>query len=293
MSNDAPASRSEDSGVAARDAAFVRQRFQAQRALSPCPAPGDVEAWFDDLLAVLFPELGARGFADFGAFAAHVEALRERCALLVDRCPAGGAERSRSVAAALHELLPELHASLEADANAILQGDPAARDRDEVIRTYPGFRAISGYRVAHAFHGLGVPLLARMISAYAHRTTGIDIHPSARIGRRFCIDHGTGVVIGATAIVGDDVKIYQGVTLGGLSVRKQDAARKRHPTIEDRVVLYAGASVLGGATVVGHDSVIGGNVWLTRSVPPFSKMSYRATIDTTDVRDDGARQEAR
>jgi hypothetical protein len=119
-------------------------------------------------------------------------------------------------------------------------------------------------------------MLARMIAAHAHRNTGIDIHPAARIGHRCCIDHGTGLVIGETAELGDDVKLYQGVTLGGLSVRKEDAKTKRHPTIGDRVVIYAGATILGGDTVVGHDSVIGGNVWLTRSVPPFSKLTYRA-----------------
>lgn len=275
-----------------RMSAFLRDRFEAHRTLPPCPSPADVEAWFDDLLGLTFPELGERDFADEGAFLAHAMELRDRCARLVDRCPSGGEERSRSVAGALHERLPELHAALEEDAGAILLGDPAARNRDEVIRTYPGFRAIAGYRVAHALHQSGVPLLARMVSAYAHRTTGIDIHPAARIGRRFCIDHGTGVVIGATAIVGDDVKIYQAVTLGGLSVRKEDAKVKRHPTIEDRVVLYAGATILGGSTVVGHDSVIGGNVWLTRSVPPYSKVSYRASIATGDVRDEGSEPEA-
>jgi serine O-acetyltransferase len=275
-----------------RMSAFLQGRFEAHRALPPCPSPADVQAWFDDLLGLTFPELGERDFADEGAFLAHAEELRDRCARLVDRCPSGGEERSRSVAAALHERLPDLHAALEEDATAILRGDPAARNRDEVIRTYPGFRAIAGYRVAHALHQLGVPLLARMVSTYAHRTTGIDIHPAARIGRRFCIDHGTGIVIGATAIVGDDVKMYQAVTLGGLSVRKEDAQVKRHPTIEDRVVLYAGATILGGSTVVGQDSVIGGNVWLTRSVPPYSKVSYLASIATRDVRDEGSEPEA-
>src|SRR5690606_6532760 len=129
-------------------------------------------------------------------------------------------------------------------------------------------------------HENGAALLARMLSAAAHRETGIDIHPAASIGRRFCIDHGTGVVIGETTVIGDDVKLYQGVTLGGVSVNKQDAASKRHPTIEDRVVIYSGATILGGDTTVGHDSVIGGNVWLTHAVPPFSTLTYKATIDT-------------
>ncbi len=285
MSASDPASTRFSEGAAVSLDAFLNDRHRAYQALSPCPPPGDVEAWFDDLLGLLFPELGPRDVGGEGAFRAFADSLRDRCAQLVDRCPSGGAERSRNVANALYERLPELYAALEDDVAAILAGDPAARNRDEVVRTYPGLRAVAAYRVAHALHAQHVPLFARMISEYAHRITGIDIHPAARIGGRFCIDHGTGVVIGATTIVGDDVKIYQGVTLGGASVRKEDADVKRHPTIEDRVVLYAGATVLGGGTVVGHDSVIGGNVWLTRSVPPFSKVTYRASLDTGDVRD--------
>lgn len=281
---DSASNRSADEATASLEA-FLNDRHRAYVSLSPCPPPRDVEAWFDDLLGLLFPELGPRDVGGEGAFRAYADSIRDRCAQLVDRCPHGGPERSRKVANALYERLPGLYAALEEDVQAMLAGDPAARNRDEVVRTYPGLRAVAAYRVAHALHGLQVPLLARMISEYAHRITGIDIHPAARIGRRFCIDHGTGIVIGATTIVGDDVKIYQGVTLGGASVRKEDAGVKRHPTVEDRVVLYAGATVLGGDTVVGHDSVIGGNVWLTRSVPPFSKVTYRASLDSGDVRD--------
>jgi len=288
--SDPASTRSSEDATATLDA-FLTDRHRAYLSLSPCPPPRDVEAWFDDLLGLIFPELGRRDVGGEGAFRAYADALRDRCAQLVDRCPHGGPERSRKVANALYERLPDLHAALEEDVQAILAGDPAARNRDEVVRTYPGLRAVAAYRVAHALYGLHVPLFARMISEYAHRITGIDIHPAARIGRRFCIDHGTGVVIGATTIVGDDVKVYQGVTLGGASVRKEDADVKRHPTVEDRVVLYAGATVLGGATVVGHDSVIGGNVWLTRSVPPFSKVTYRASLDTGDVRE--VRRDAR
>jgi Serine acetyltransferase len=184
-----------------------------------------------------------------------------------------------AIAEALFEWLPEVHARLEEDVHAMLEGDPVARNRDEVVRTYPGVRAMAAYRVGHALWDLGVPLFARMVSEYAHRLTGIDIHPAASVGRRFCIDHGTGIVIGATTVIGDDVKIYQGVTLNGLSVRKEDADVKRHPTIEDRVVLYAGATVLGGDTVVGHDSIVGGNVWLTESAPPSSKLTYAASLE--------------
>ena len=145
---------------------------------------------------------------------------------------------------------------------------PAAKSREEVIRTYPGFYAVAAYRIAHQLHLLGIQGIPRIITEHAHSKTGIDIHPGAKIGNHFCIDHGTGVVIGETSVIGNHVKIYQGVTLGALSVNKEDATKKRHPTLEDNVVVYAGATILGGGTVIGRGSVIGGNVWLTESVPP-------------------------
>ncbi len=148
---------------------------------------------------------------------------------------------------------------------------------------YPGFLAIATHRIAHAVHGLGIPVLPRLMSEIAHTRTGVDIHPGATIGRSFCIDHGTGVVIGETATIGDDVKVYQGVTLGAMSVAKSNAGKKRHPTIEDRVVLYSNATVLGGDTVVGHDSVIGGNVWLTNSVPPYSLVYHSSQVKVRSV----------
>lgn len=164
--------------------------------------------------------------------------------------------------------LPELRRQLLLDARAAFEGDPAAHSVEEVILTYPGFNAITVYRVAHWLYTAGVPYVPRAMSETAKTATGIDIHPGARIGQRFFIDHGTGVVIGETTDIGDDVKIYQGVTLGALSVSRARAGSKRHPTLEDGVVIYAGATVLGGATVIGRGSVIGGNVWLTESVPP-------------------------
>jgi serine O-acetyltransferase len=258
--------------------AFVRDRFAAYETLTSCPPPREVEAWFDDLAGVLFPEHATRAHADAAAFAAFVAELEARLAHLVERCPRGTPDFAQRVATAFFADLGELHAALELDVDAALRGDPAARNRDEVVRTYPGVRAIVAHRVAHALWRRKVPLMARMITEYAHRHTGIDVHPAARIGARFFVDHGTGVVIGATAVVGDDVKLYQGVTLGGLSVRKADADVKRHPTLGDRVVVYAGATVLGGDTEVGHDSVIGGNVWLTRSVPPHTKLTYKASL---------------
>lgn len=171
-----------------------------------------------------------------------------------------------------------LYTLLKEDAEALFQGDPAARSLDEVILTYPGFYAIAIYRFAHALHGLGLPLVPRLLTEMAHRNTGVDIHPGARIGRRFVIDHGTGVVVGETCVIGSGVKLYQGVTLGALTVDKALADQKRHPTLEDRVVVYANATILGGGTVIGHDSVIGGNAWITASVPAFSLVSRKSEV---------------
>jgi len=174
--------------------------------------------------------------------------------------------------------LPDLHNKLWLDAEAITSGDPAAESIDEVILAYPGFSAIAIYRIAHEFYIRHVPIFSRLITEYGHQITGIDIHPGAQIGTSFAIDHGTGIVIGESSIIGDNVKIYQGVTLGALSVDKKLAKSKRHPTIEDNVVIYAQAIILGGETIVGHHSVIGGNVWLTSSVPPYSSVYQESKI---------------
>ncbi|GAA4457772.1 serine acetyltransferase [Rurimicrobium arvi] len=176
------------------------------------------------------------------------------------------------------DVLPDLYTLLIADAEAILAFDPAAGSLQEVIYAYPGFYATFVYRIAHHLHQLGIPSLPRMLSEHAHSHTGIDIHPAAQIGSSFFIDHGTGVVIGASAIIGNHVKIYQGVTLGALSVAKDLADVKRHPTIGDHVTIYSGATILGGNTVVGRNSIIGGNVWLTHSVEPDSVVYSRNNI---------------
>lgn len=167
-------------------------------------------------------------------------------------------------------LLPWIKSQLERDLQAFLDRDPAAKSLDEIKLAYLGFDAIAHYRIAHQLHLLGVPLLPRAISSSAHRETGIDIHPAAMIGDSFFIDHGTGAVIGETTVIGNNVSIYQGVTLGSLQVRKSLADTKRHPTIEDDVVIYSNATVLGGTTVVGKGSIIGANAWVTESVPPES-----------------------
>jgi serine O-acetyltransferase len=174
--------------------------------------------------------------------------------------------------------LEEIKKTLLKDGGFILESDPAATELIEVIAIYPGFLAIFCYRIANALAKLSVPLLPRMITEYAHKVTGIDIHPLAQIGSPFSIDHGTGIVIGETAIIGNNVKLYQGVTLGALSVDKSKASKKRHPTIEDNVILYAGCTILGGETVVGRNSIIGGNVWLTESIAPFSVVYHKSEI---------------
>lgn len=168
-----------------------------------------------------------------------------------------------------------IRSKLLLDVFAALAGDPAASSMEEVILSYPGLKAVMIHRIAHEFYKMGIPLIPRMMGEYAHSETGIDIHPGAQIGESFFIDHGTGVVIGETTVIGNNVKIYQGVTLGALSVKKDEANIKRHPTIEDNVTIYAGATILGGETIVGKNSVIGGNVWIIKSIPPNTRLSNR------------------
>ena len=202
---------------------------------------------------------------------------QERMGHLGDKKPDGWSE---DVVLRLLERIPELRRLLNADVRAAYDGDPAAVSIEEVIFSYPSVQAISAYRVAHELCLADVPMIPRIITEYAHSRSGIDINPCATIGESFFIDHGTGVVIGATAVIGSNVKLYQGVTLGALSVAWDQArgchGTKRHPTIEDDVTIYAGASIHGGDTVIGKGSVIGGNVWLTKSVPPGSKVFGRA-----------------
>lgn len=185
-------------------------------------------------------------------------------------------------ASAFFKTIPDLYQKLLLDAQAIYEADPAAKNINEVLVAYPGFFAIAAHRIANQLHLQKINLLPRIISEYAHSKTGIDIHPAATIGQSFSIDHGTGIVIGETTNIGNNVKIYQGVTLGALSVQKEKASEKRHPTIEDNVVIYSNATILGGETIVGHDSVIGGNVWLTNPVQPFSVVFQKADVTIQD-----------
>lgn len=183
------------------------------------------------------------------------------------------------------EAVPGAFDELVNDAESLTRFDPAASCVEEIILCYPGFYCISVYRLAHILYELGIPVLPRVMAEYAHGQTGIDIHPGATIDSPFFIDHGTGIVIGETAVIGKNVKLYQGVTLGALTVEKKMAKTKRHPTIEDNVVIYAGSTILGGQTVIGHDTVVGGNTWITESVLPHSVVYRNHRVVVKDNKD--------
>lgn len=257
---------------------FIESLFQNHKSAPSLPSPVAVCKVIDGLLKILFPELSNRKFESLREFKQHFNAIKldlhQVLIILQDQLN----ESAEDIEKQFFHQLPAIRETLLKDAQAILNGDPAAKSLPEVIRTYPGFFAIAVYRIAHAFYELQVPLMPRILTEYAHGKTGIDIHPGAKIGENFFIDHGTGVVIGETVVIGANVKIYQGVTLGALSVNKNLAEIKRHPTIGDRVIIYSGATILGGKTVIGHDSVVGGNVWVTKSVPPHSQLYHQGLI---------------
>ncbi|HVV53466.1 MAG TPA: serine O-acetyltransferase [Polyangia bacterium] len=254
----------------------------------PLPSRQDVRILVEELLEVLFPEshrLGTDGgslqdhvAATIGSLESHLETaiflgLHRLCGPK-DRGGGRCARRARAMTEGLLEALPEIRAALAKDLLAAFECDPAASGVDEIVACYPGLYAIAIYRVAHRLLTDGAQVVPRMLTEYAHSRTGIDIHPGATIGASFFIDHGTGLVIGETCRIGDRVRIYQGVTLGALSVRdrsKAEAAapgKQRHPTIEDDVTIYANATILGGNTVIGRGATVGGNAWITYSVPP-------------------------
>jgi serine O-acetyltransferase len=233
----------------------------------------DVRQAVDELVLLLFPQRGIQGMRSIADIEDTLNSLKKRFTSYFEAVRTLMPEADGKSAAnveVLFEKMPKLAELLDLDAAAALQGDPAAYSREEIILTYPGFYAVCIYRIAHAVYELKIPLIPRLLTEYAHEKTGIDIHPGARIGQSFFIDHGTGVVIGETAAIGRNVKIYQGVTLGALSVKKKLQSLKRHPTIEDDVVIYANATILGGDTVIGKGSVIGGNTWIIESVAPGS-----------------------
>ena len=253
----------------------------------PIPSEGYVVDIIDKLREVLFPGYFSREKVDpvslkytmgqavaalFDMLSEQItHSIRHDCFRYDLPCSDCG-DRGNATALAVLESIPSIRKILATDIRAAYEGDPAAKSHDEIIFSYPGIYAISVYRVAHRLFELNVPLLPRIMTEHAHSITGIDIHPGARIGENFVIDHGTGVVIGETTVIGNNVRIYQGVTLGALSLPKNAGeklrGKKRHPSIADDVIIYSGATILGGDTVIGERSVIGGNVWITESVPP-------------------------
>jgi serine O-acetyltransferase len=249
---------------------FLKDIFLKQQQKEQVPSNDAIADWALQLICVLYPELSKCSYSSLDAISDELSKLQVKLTRALDATKACCDFDHELVSKEFFDNLPELYRLLNSDIEAIEQGDPAATSEFEVIRAYPGFFALCFFRIAHALHQLEVPLLPRILTEYAHSKTGIDIHPAAKIGENFMIDHGTGVVIGETTVIGNHVKIYQGVTLGGLSINKNMARQKRHPTIEDNVVIYSGATILGGDTLIGEGSVIGGNVWLTQSVPPGS-----------------------
>lgn len=228
----------------------------------------------DGLFHLLFPT-GKNSSAPAGV---QYGILHHQLVQLLKPLLGGQLSAAQTLADGFFAGLPHLYQSLQEDSEAFFKFDPAATCVEEVVSTYPGFYAIALYRMANLLYQYRVPLLPRVWTEYAHGRTGIDIHPGASIGKSFFIDHGTGVVIGATSVIGNHVKIYQGVTLGALQVDKSLANVKRHPTIEDYCILYANSTILGGKTKIGHNSIIGGNVWITESVEPYSVVLHRPDI---------------
>ena len=257
------------------EAAIAALSSSSDDALSKADGEGypdreEVEGWTERVKAVVLHQ------RDRGRLRAEVPALAERLLRLLMRVGVPEGFDPEAVVASFVAKLPEVRARLAEDVEAAFEGDPAAKSFGEIVVSYPSIDAIAIHRLAHELVKLGVPQIPRIMAEHAHARTGIDIHPGAHIGRRFFIDHGTGVVIGETSEIGENVRIYQGVTLGAFSPRRGQRIRglKRHPTIEDSVTIYAGATILGGQTVIGAGSVIGGNVWLVDSVPPGSRIHY-------------------
>ena len=273
---------------------------------SPLPSYREVVEILGDFREILYPGFGRRQNLHMGNVGYHVgdliDSLHDRLTQQLARalrhdCAAKELEtdfeaEAQLMAIKLLEMIPELRRRLTDDVHAAFEGDPAAKNLNEILFCYPGVSAITVFRIAHELYSLGVPLIPRMMTEYAHSKTGIDIHPGATIGKRFFIDHGTGVVIGETTEIGDGVKIYQGVTLGALSFPRDEngeivRGQKRHPTIGDEVVIYANATILGGQTEIGHHSVIGSSAWITRSIAPYTtvtienpRLRYRGAADS-------------
>ena len=242
------------------------------------PSSQQIEDFTDGMIRLLFP---LRCGKEKMLSCLHEEWMR-LCSLFVDMLSSlhnlPENETAEILSQRFFAAIPSIHEQLIEEAAHFLRCDPAAKNVEEVMLCYPGYYAIAIYRLANHLNRMNIPVLPRAMSEFAHSKTGIDIHPGATIGRNFYIDHGTGIVIGETTVIGDNVKIYQGVTLGAMYVEKSLQDTKRHPTIEDNVIIYAGSAILGGNTVIGSNTVIGGNVWLTESVAPNSVVYQKAEV---------------
>ena len=261
---------------------FLQHLYDRHQRTESVPQTKKIGAWATEVFHLLFPEQAKDFFPSIAEIEGEIWNLGNELKHMLnatDMCKDCDNDKR---AKEFTESLPELYRVLKTDVKAILEGDPAATCEFEIIRAYPGFTAISYYRLAHLLLKMEIPLIPRILTEYSHSLTGIDIHPGAVIGEHFFIDHGSGIVIGGTCIIGDHVKIYQGVTLGALSVSKDLADTKRHPTVENGVVIYANATILGGETVIGEGSIIGGNVWLTRSVPAGSVVYHKPEIEVKE-----------
>ncbi len=258
--------------------AFLQHIFKKQQLKEQVPSNEIIAGWALKLISILYPQLSDVAHTSTASIADDLHKLEKELVRIMNATKACYDCNNEAVSKQFFNDLPEIYRLLNTDVTATHMGDPAATTEFEVVRAYPGFFALCFFRIAHVLHGLQVPLLPRILTEYAHSKTGIDIHPNASIGEYFMMDHGTGIVIGETCIIGKNVKMYQGVTLGALSVNKNQAFQKRHPTIKDNVLIYSGATILGGDTIVGEGSVIGGNVWLTQSVPAGSLVFHKPEI---------------
>lgn len=263
---------------------FYRHIFNKQNLIEALPSNREISDWAVNLLNLVYPErLTCPQFSMEDIKNQFALSEKELLKILGATKACGDCDQA-VIAGNFYQALPELYRKMNTDITATLNGDPAAESEFEIIRSYPGFLAISLYRIAHELRLLGVPLIPRVLTEYAHSETGIDIHPGAEIGEYLFIDHGTGLVIGETTVIGNHVKLYQGVTLGALSVEKFMANTKRHPTIGDHVIIYSGATILGGDTFIGPGSIIGGNVWLTKSVLPHSTVYHQPAMKVIETK---------
>ncbi len=257
---------------------FLESLYEAHTTTEYFPPTSSVARLVTRLVLLLFPEQTKKHYDSVEKLGAAFDRIEQDLGELLQSMQRHLPQDATQIASQFVNQIPEIYHLLRSDVAAIMAGDPAATSEYEVVRAYPGFYAVAFYRIAHAFYDLGIPLLPRVLTEFAHSRTGIDIHPAAEIDEHLFIDHGTGIVIGETTSIGKHVKLYQGVTLGALSVNKELASQKRHPTVEDHVVIYSGATILGGETVIGHHSIVGGNVWLVHSIRPYTKIYHQEQV---------------